>query len=167
MLAIRPALRDDAWGVARVHEIARSAYYGVEPAAEVDPERVGMWWSFVAERRRFTVLVVEDDEEIVAFISYGSPLHVAAGSVSRGTAVELHALYVLPDHWSSGVGSVLHQRFTEHLAQHPGTTGTLEVWEGNARALTFYERRGWRRDGRRRSGHEGLDYVGMSLRPGR
>lgn len=162
MALIRPALRDDARAVARVHEHARAAYYRLAPPEDVDPERMEMWWSAIAEHRRATVLVAEDDEEIVGLISFGPPIHEWA---LPGPVVELQALYVLPDHWGRGIGSALHQRFVKRLPG--GRTGILDIWERNDRAIGFYERRGWRRDGRSRPGPEGSVYVGMSLALGR
>lgn len=160
MHTIRPAVRDDAWSVARVHELARAAYYDVDPPVERDPERVGMWWAAIGDPRRATVLVVEDDDAVVSFLSFGPPIHKVT---FHGPVLELHALYVLPDHWGRGIASALHERFLKRLAA--GRIGILEVWERNTRAIGFYEHRGWRRDGRCRPADDGTAYVGMSLRP--
>lgn len=54
-----------------------------------------------------------------------------------GDTVE--ALYVVPDAWGRGVGTVL-------LTAAP-TTRRLWVLEGNRAGRTFYERRGWRWSG--------------------
>ena len=160
MLAIRPAVRDDAWAVARVHELARAAYYGIDPPAERDPERVGMWWSVIGDPRRATVLVVEDGDAVIGFLSFGPPAH---DGPFTGPVLELQALYVLPEQWACGVGSRLHASFVKRLAG--GRIGVLDVWERNARAIGFYERRGWRPDGRSRPAHDGTVYLGMSLQP--
>ena len=159
MHTMRPALRDDAWAVARVHEIARAAYYGVDPPTERDPERVAMWWSAIGDHKRATVLLVEDGDPVVGFLSLGPPIHELPFA---GPLLELHALYVLPEHWEHGVGSRLHASFVKRLAG--GRIGVLDVWEGNARAVAFYQRRGWRRVGRSRPAHHGTAYVGLSLR---
>lgn len=160
MQAVRPAVRDDAWAVARVHELARAAYYDVDPPVERDPERVGMWWAAIGDPRRATVLVLEDGDVVVGFLSFGPPIHEVT---FPGPVLELHALYVLPERWECGVGSRLHASFVKRLAG--GRIGILDVWERNTRAIGFYERRGWRRDGRSRPAHEGTAYVGMSLQP--
>src|SRR5690348_18226947 len=150
MHAVRAAVRDDAWALARVHEIARAAYYGVEPPAERDPERVAMWWSAIGDHHRATVLVVEDGDAVVGFLSLGPPIHEIPFA---GPVLELHALYVLPEYWDHGVGSRLHASFVKRLAG--GRIGVLDVWERNTRAIEFYERRGWCRDGRSRPAHDG------------
>ena len=158
MHGMRPAVRHDAWAVARVHEMARAAYYGVDPPAERDPERVAMWWSAIGDHNRATVLVVEDGDDVVGFVSFGPPIHEVP---LAGPVLELHALYVLPGRWGCGVGSRLHASFVERL--EGGRTGVLDVWERNTHAIGFYERRGWCRDGRSRPGEDGTAYVGMSI----
>jgi GNAT superfamily N-acetyltransferase len=75
--------------------------------------------------------------------------------------LELHALYVLPEHWGTGVGPALYDRFPPRLGE---AVGVLDVWDGNRRAIRFYERRGWVLDGRSRPASDGTAYVGMTLR---
>ena len=53
---------------------------------------------------------------------------------------ELHALYVDPDRWGTGVAAALH-------AALDLTAATLVVLAGNARARRFYEKQGWTFDG--------------------
>jgi GNAT superfamily N-acetyltransferase len=62
---------------------------------------------------------------------------------------QLNALYVLPDEWGSGVGSRLHDAAVAKLGEL-GPEARLWVLEANTRARAFYERRGWRLDGRER-----------------
>jgi ribosomal protein S18 acetylase RimI-like enzyme len=160
VLAIRPAVRDDAWAVARVHGAARAAYYGVPEPGEVDPERVGVWWLAISDPRRTTVLVAEQDDAVLGFASFGPPLHEVP---SEGPVLELHSLYVLPGHWDGGIGAALYEHFLARLRAQPGRTAVLSVWDGNPRAIAFWERRGWHRDGRSRPGPDGSSYIGMSL----
>lgn len=54
-------------------------------------------------------------------------------------ALELGALYVLPEHWGTGAGTAL-------LAAC-GPVQTLWVLDGNARAVAFYDRHGFIPDG--------------------
>jgi GNAT superfamily N-acetyltransferase len=62
---------------------------------------------------------------------------------------QLNALYVLPEAWGTGVGSRLHD---EAVAQLGRLAPEAHLWvlEANTRARRFYERRGWRLDGRER-----------------
>lgn len=78
--------------------------------------------------------------------------------------MELIGLYVLPEAWGSGVGHDLHQRFVGLLGSAPrATKGVLEVWNGNRRALAFYQRHGWAADGRCRPGPGARPFLGLRL----
>lgn len=63
---------------------------------------------------------------------------------------EIYALYVLPEHWSTGLGRELLRRGVEELRTGGHTDGCLWVLEGNARARRFYERAGLTATGERR-----------------
>jgi GNAT superfamily N-acetyltransferase len=60
---------------------------------------------------------------------------------------ELYALYVHPDAWGDGHGSVLHEAAVKHLAANGFGSAVLWVLAGNRRGRRFYERHGWRTDG--------------------
>ncbi|MBM7512234.1 ribosomal protein S18 acetylase RimI-like enzyme [Nocardioides cavernae] len=78
--------------------------------------------------------VVEDDGTIVAFLS---ARHVRIPE----TALEMAALYVQPDRFGRGTGTLLHEVFQSERGAHE--VGLLEVWAGNQRAIDFYRRHGW------------------------
>jgi GNAT superfamily N-acetyltransferase len=62
----------------------------------------------------------------------------------------LEGLYVVPDQWGTGVADALHEWALDE-ARALGSSGChLWVLEANARARRFYERRGWRENGRTR-----------------
>lgn len=159
---IRTATSSDADAVAGVHEVARAAYYGVPAPNAPDSERVAMWRSVIGNPSRAIVLCAERDLRVVGFLSMGPPIHERE---DHRPVVEMHALYVLPEHWGTGIGARLHAHFVEHLGSVPDGVGVLDVWDGNNRAIRFYERRGWVRDGRSRPAPDGTAYVGMSLDP--
>jgi ribosomal protein S18 acetylase RimI-like enzyme len=138
---IRPATPDDAEAVARVHvETWRAAY-----AHALSPE--GLASLSVTERtelhRRSPPVVAELDGEIVGFVSVGP-------GTDADTDGELYAIYVLPDHWGSGVGRALMQAGEERLRELGHQHAILWVLEDNPRARRFYEAAGWRLDGARR-----------------
>jgi len=60
----------------------------------------------------------------------------------------LHGFYVRPEWWGSGVADELHVAALEAMAD----CAELKLWvlDENRRARTFYERRGWRRNGETR-----------------
>ena len=61
----------------------------------------------------------------------------------------LHALYLDPDHFGTGVGPTLHDMALRALRRIGCNSATLRVLDGNDRAIGFYERRGWRLTGNR------------------
>jgi GNAT superfamily N-acetyltransferase len=73
------------------------------------------------------------------------------GVVVGVTAVDacwLEGLYVLPQHWGTGIASELHDAALAALGGCP----EIKLWtlEENHRARRFYEKRGWRLNGETR-----------------
>ena len=62
----------------------------------------------------------------------------------------LDGLYVVPEQWGTGVADVLHARALEIVRGLGSESCHLWVLEDNTRARRFYERRGWRGNGRTR-----------------
>jgi diamine N-acetyltransferase len=97
------------------------------------------WREVVARHGRdHEVAVAEEDEALVGAV-------VAA----PGT---LEHLFVVPERWGAGVGDALHDAALAVSREAGVEVCRLEVLEENLRARRFYERRGWRLDGRRRLG---------------
>ena len=151
-LELRPAQLTDHAGIAHMHRLSRADYYGVPVGPD---DRDAMWRHLLGEAERVT-WVAEARTELVGFLSARHP------SGPSGD-VKLTALYVLPAQFGRGIGSSLHDLFAAQLA--PGRTGILEVWAGNARAIGFYERRGWRPTTETRDGPQGIDFVTYRLPP--
>ncbi|GAA4713222.1 GNAT family N-acetyltransferase [Nocardioides conyzicola] len=149
-ISLRPATPADAGQIAQVHRQSRADYYG-EPPAEDDRE--AMWVHLVAQPDRTTYLS-ERAGSVVAFIS----AHRLPGPEA---ALELTALYVLPDLYGRGIGGRLHDVFDRERGND--RAGVLEVWAGNRRAITFYERRGWVPTDRTRPGPQDIDFVTYRL----
>ena len=61
---------------------------------------------------------------------------------------QLVSLFVLRDHQGSGVGSILHDAALAAHRDLGAAACRLWVLEANEEARAFYERRGWRPDGR-------------------
>ena len=122
---IRPAVPADAEAMARMHRLSANTAYGRD-----DPlER-----RLVAARRLFDddetrpFLALDDDGEVIGVLTVGDD--------------ELHAIYVHPDHWGTGVGQALLDRADTELAK-TCAAASLTCMAGNARARRFYERNGW------------------------
>ena len=161
---LRTATDLDMPAVGALHYQSRaSAYVGlITPAALTfgSAEALGEWWAerrrWEADTHRLTVAVA--DSEIVGF-SYLGP------SEDEGVT-ELYAIHVLPGHVGTGVGRALMNDALPHL----GPRAVLWVLEGNASGRAFYEHRGWRWSGERRSatdagGATELLYLARGPRP--
>ncbi len=80
------------------------------------------------------------DPRIDAYVAEvaGAPI----GSVSVDEEW-LRTLYVLPSHWSHGVGSELHDHALARMRERGAVRARLWTLEDNWPARRFYERRGW------------------------
>jgi len=180
---IRPATPDDAAGIAAVRRVSWPAAYAGIMAPEVIDQVVARATE-ARERGSFTgrpwrhVLVAEnppgpavDPAEapaavITGYASYGIersvdglPRSPRAGPGARPLAAELYALYVAPDHWSTGTGrALMDQVLAAVLAEGHGRI-ILWVLRDNHRARRFYERAGFRRRGREHPSFAGAPEV--------
>jgi ribosomal protein S18 acetylase RimI-like enzyme len=170
VVALRDARPGDELPVAELHVRSwQEAYRELMPAdflAALDPrERAGRY-GFEDEEGPTTVLAVlaeegsEGDpsltkgevrsrspsdpsvEAVLGFVTFGE-------SRDRDTEGlgEIYALYVDPDRYRGGVGRLLMAAARRRLSEVGFTEAILWVLQGNARARSFYEREGWRRDG--------------------
>jgi GNAT superfamily N-acetyltransferase len=94
-----------------------------------------------------SVLVAARESQVVGFSSFGP----AYGEDDPPSVGKLYRLFVLPHMSGAGVGSSLLASSVERLLQAGFTAAVLWVGEGNTEARRFYERRGWKPDGTRRS----------------
>jgi ribosomal protein S18 acetylase RimI-like enzyme len=140
-VTVRPAVPEDAAAIARVHVRSwQAGYRGLLPDAVLDglsvEARTETWRAHLGAES--LTLVCEDGGAVVGFCALLVPGRDAGG------AAEIAALYVEPERWRGGVGSELLD------AARREALGPLVVWvmAGNDRALAFYERAGFARDGR-------------------
>ncbi len=104
-LALRPARRTDALGIARVHvETWRNTYAGMVPEAyllEMSESRQAIVWQRNLDNLedKDMVLVAEAGEEIVGFANFG-----LTRSPDLPYEGEVYALYVTVDWQGQGVG---------------------------------------------------------------
>ena len=80
------------------------------------------------------------DPEIDAYVAEDRGEAIGAVSVNDGW---LRTLYVMPSHWSRGVGSALHDHALGRIRERGGTRARLWTLEENWPARRFYEKRGW------------------------
>lgn len=144
---MRVAGVNDALAIARVNVRAwQRAYVGHMPQEyldALDPVTAAERWrrslSLLAENAH--VFVVEE-ASVVGFAS----CRPSRDDDGAGTG-EVTTIYVLPEHWGTGLGPALMSAVLEALTADGFPAATLWVLEGNERARRFYERGGWRPDG--------------------
>jgi ribosomal protein S18 acetylase RimI-like enzyme len=147
---IRPAKSDDALEVARVHVRSwQAAYRGLLPDDYLDDLRAeerAQRYNFSGDPGAPITLVALKDGAIIGFATLAAAS--GADAISCG---ELSALYVDPDHFRQGVGSVLLRAACTRLAEQGIREVVLWVLAGNATAQHFYQGSGWMPDGARRT----------------
>lgn len=137
---IRPAIPDDAEGIARVHVRSwQEAYVGLLPQPVLDRQSVPArlrWWSGVLQQvrdDRWTFVAIDPAAGIVGF---------AGGDRARrrmfGPGYSVPVLYVLQSHVRRGLGRKLMHALGQAMARDG--SGEVEVWSlaSNAPARAFY-----------------------------
>lgn len=122
---VRPAVRDDAEAMARVHWLSANTAYGRDDPFE---RRLAAAERLFEEADTHPFLAEDDDGNVLGVLTVGDD--------------ELYAIYVHPDHWGTGVGQALLDCAEERLAE-TCEVASLTCMVGNTRARRFYERNGW------------------------
>lgn len=86
------------------------------------------------------LIVAKDDDRVIGFIGYGD-----RGDEAPETG-EIFALYVLSEYYGTGVGQRLMKAGLEQLKAYPRVC--LWVLKENGRAIHFYQKCGFRPDGK-------------------
>lgn len=142
-MKVRPVRRDEAEALFELYRrTALLAYAHVFP-----PERHPFPDDAVRESWRDLVARHGRDHEVSVAEEDGALL--GAVMAAPGT---LEHLFVVPERWGTGVAGALHDVAVAFSREAGAELCRLEVLEENRRARRFYERRGWRLDGRRRTG---------------
>jgi GNAT superfamily N-acetyltransferase/predicted enzyme related to lactoylglutathione lyase len=116
---------------------ALAGYVGIFPPEAPLPTAAGLigGWQRAIACPTDIVLVAHLPDE---------PDRVVGGVIVTPAAGLLSRLYVDPEAWGSGVGSVLHDTALAVLRDGGCREARLWVLERNSRARRMYERRGWR-----------------------
>ncbi|MEV4802986.1 GNAT family N-acetyltransferase [Nonomuraea sp. NPDC049421] len=150
-MRVRRAIAEDAERVAEIHVRSwQQAYHGLLPQPLLDglqpAQRVPQWQRLIQQAgwpRRAT-LVAEDEGAVVGFAGLCPTRDDDDDPEQVG---EVAAIYALPAVWGRGIGRGLMAESMRTLREAGFSSAGLWVLEGNARAIRFYERMGWRRDG--------------------
>lgn len=143
---IRVALLSDVEAIARIHVSSwQQAYRELMPAEYLTalettiPQRE-LYWARSIEAGDRDVFVAERDGQVVGWISIGASRDDDAVLHTTG---EVMALYVLAEHWQTGVGVALWRAGLQRLVEQGYRLLTLWVLARNERAVRFYRRAGW------------------------
>ncbi len=141
---VRPAVPDDAEGIAKVHVKGwQEAYVGQLPQHVLDrqsvPARLRMWSGLLQEPSgsRWTFVAIDPAAGIVGFAG-----GIRAKPAMFGPAFKVPVLYVLQSHLRRGLGRNLMRALGAAMTKHGA--GDVALWSlaSNASARAFYERIG-------------------------
>ena len=155
-MEIRAARVHDAAAIARVHQASWMAAYGsllsAETLAQVSEvsldDRERSWSDRIPRTGGDGYRTwVADEAGTVVGLAFTQP--TSDDDLNPLEVAELKALYVHPDWFGRGAGRALLDRAVGGMRAQGFLQATLWVVEGNARAIGFYERAGWKADGKR------------------
>jgi len=142
VITIRNAREGDAEGIAAVHDSAwRDAYRGLIPGVELErmiARRGPCWWQS-AIRRGSRLLVLDFDETIGGYTSYGRN---RVPALPYGS--EIFELYIAPEFQGLGFGTRLFEVARKDLAEHGYRSVLVWALADNERAVQFYLKLGGR-----------------------
>lgn len=95
----------------------------------------------IAFRRTDNVIIAKDGDSVIGFVGFGK-----YRNDELENAGEVFAIYILSQYYGKGIGYRLMQTALSELADH----SKIAVWvlKENTKAIRFYERCGYRFDGR-------------------
>lgn len=145
-MIIRQARTEDAAAIAGVHvQSWQQAYRQLIPAdyltsLDATLDHRARLWRESLEKGEPQVYVALDAEQVVGWIAFAPSRDVDARPRSTG---EVQALYVLAEHWGSGVGRSLWLTARQALFEQGFGAVTLWVLRRNDQALRFYRNAGF------------------------
>lgn len=145
----------DAAGMTSVHVRGwQTAYAGLMPAGYLaamdpaDPERIEGRRRHLTDYTGVCAFVAEEDGSVVGFVNAGPYRTDKEGDDVTGGG-EVYAIYVAPERLGTGAGRALMDAAVRWLGEQGLLPVRLWMLVGNARALAFYQRYGFRLDGGR------------------
>jgi ribosomal protein S18 acetylase RimI-like enzyme len=149
-IVIREATEKDFEGIATVRVKGwQSAYRGQMPDSYLDNLSIEKDTQGLIERNKNPdptkkTFVAELDNKIIGFVVAGNPRDE---DVSPETG-EVYAIYVLPEFQGKSAGSRLINAAIVFLIKNGYKKAALWVLETNIKARTWYEKKGWKTDGK-------------------
>lgn len=142
---IRQASPADARAIAQVHIRSwQDAYRDLMPADYLGAlsstlARRESFWMASIESGESNVWVAQVNQQVVGWISAGASRDEDALADNAG---EVTAIYVVAEHWHTGVGRGLWNAGLQYLVEQGFQQLTLWVLARNERAIRFYRRAG-------------------------
>ena len=141
----REATVEDAAGIATVEVVSQqSGYHEFLPAALLDSMPIGdrtqRWQNALQSGDPDRTVVAVHNEKVIGFVRAGTSKDAGVGGITY--------LFVLPEYWGTGVGQALMSKATDVMRDFGFVSAKLYVYRDNARGRRFYERLGWKPDGR-------------------
>ena len=137
-MQISAPIPEDSCAIARAQVRSwQAAYEGLLPpeylAGLSVEQRETLWREFIS-RGEPQLLIARDGECIVGFIAFGR----CRDEDAEASQAEIWAIYVVPSHWSQGLGARLWRQSRRRLEEQRYETVSLWVLTGNTRAIQFY-----------------------------
>ena len=137
--AVRPASARDAKAIAEIHVATwQATYKDLMPddyLKTMTLDKRQAYWREAIEYSEPQLLVATENDKVVGFVGFDR----SRDAGTKSSVGEIWALYVLPAHWSQGVGVALWDGAREGLKEEGCTQVTLWVLLHNERALSFFE----------------------------
>lgn len=157
---VRTARKDDAETIARIHVATwQQVYRGQVPDSFLDamPEtladRTQKWEATIGrEDPGVAVLVAEIDGTVAGFVIVNP---CRDEDMDKGVTGEVGAIYVDSAFMKAGAGSALMDGGLEFLRQQGFTQATLWVLTSHENARAWYEKKGWKPDGKTKTDDRG------------
>ncbi|MDR0917137.1 MAG: GNAT family N-acetyltransferase [Oscillospiraceae bacterium] len=166
-ITITLAAAADARDMAEIHarswEVAYADLIPPETMREVNATRPAMWERKLANGGNVGDYILRDGDTAVGFLGVGD-VRLDDDADLDDTFFEIYGLYMHPDHFGRGYGTVA-VAFAEELARSRGKRHlVLWAFRDNASASRFYESRGFRLDGAEQVLDFGAPLVGVRWR---
>ena len=164
---VRPATQADVDSIAEIHAAGfADAHAGRVPPAQLaqrgPAQRRELWQTVLdSPAPRSHLLVAETGDEVVGFLSAGPSRDVDA---APATEAQISTLYVVEAHRGTGAARALVEAALARLARDGFRQVTLWMVPENERAVAFYERAGFERDGAERPGRGGIPVTEQRMR---
>jgi GNAT superfamily N-acetyltransferase len=128
-------------------ESARAAFTELLPPGHAFPEPDADRWFALFEDPAVSMLLAEDDGELLGFSTSGESRDDDADT----SVGEIRSFFVAAGSWGQGIGRDLMAAALDSLRERGCTEATVWSFAANERANAFYERAGFTRDGAERT----------------